>query len=147
MDKTAPAASSTFESKESPSPSAPRLFLLNSSALDEGGAALYARGLETIMGMTSNGGSAALPEESLTFAAETERGWELGLSEPQTKAASPAPALGRGQKVKKKTTPTSGLYPRMGCPSQESPEFSASHSGTSGTASPPEPKALPSWAW
>ena len=57
--------------------------------------------------------------------------------------ASLAPALGRGQKVKKKTTLISGLYLRTGGPSQESPKFSASHSGTSGTTSPLEPKALP----
>ena len=31
-----------------------------------------------MMGMTSNKGSAALPEESLAFTAEPERGYELG---------------------------------------------------------------------
>ena len=69
MDETTPAASSTLKSKESPSPSASGLFPLNSSALDEGGAALYAGGLQTVMGMTFNGGSVAFPEESLAFVA------------------------------------------------------------------------------
>ena len=31
-----------------------------------------------MMGMTPNGGSVALPEESLAFTVETERGYELG---------------------------------------------------------------------
>ena len=39
---------------------------------------LYAGGLQTVIGMTSNGGLAALLEESLAFAAEPERGCELG---------------------------------------------------------------------
>ena len=77
MDETAPAASSALESKESPSPLVLGLFPLNSSALDEGGAALYTEGFQTVMGMTSNGGSTALPEESLAFEAEPERGCEL----------------------------------------------------------------------
>ena len=40
--------------------------------------ALCAGGLQTVIGMTSNGGSTALPEESLAFAAEPEQGCELG---------------------------------------------------------------------
>ena len=78
MDKTAPAASSALKSKESPSPSASGRFPLNSSALDEGGSALYAGGLQIVIGITSNGGSPALPEESLAFVAEPERGCKLG---------------------------------------------------------------------
>ena len=39
---------------------------------------LCAKGLQTVIGMTSNGGSAVLLEESLAFAAEPERGRELG---------------------------------------------------------------------
>ena len=78
MDETAPAESSALKSKELPSPSASGRFLLNSSALEEEGSALYAGGLQTVIGMTSNGGSAALLEESLAFATEPERGCELG---------------------------------------------------------------------
>ena len=69
MDEIAPAASSALKSKESPSPSASERFLPNFSALEGGGSALYVGGLQTVIGITSNGGSAALPEESLAFAA------------------------------------------------------------------------------
>ena len=78
MDKIAPAASSILESKESSSPSASGRFLPKSSAIEGGGSALYAGRLQTKMGITSNGGPAALPEESLAFAIEAERGCELG---------------------------------------------------------------------
>ena len=78
MDETAPAVSSALRSKESPSPSASKRFLPNSSALQRGGSALCVEGLQTVIGITSNGGSAALPEKSLVFAAEPERGCELG---------------------------------------------------------------------
>ena len=59
-------------SKESQSPSAFEPFLFNSSALEEGGSTLYAGGFQTVIGMTSNGCSVALPEESFAFAAEPE---------------------------------------------------------------------------
>ena len=78
MDEIAPAASSALESKESSSPSASRRFLPKSSAIAGGGSTLYAGGLQTEMGITSNGGSVALPEESLALVAEAERGCELG---------------------------------------------------------------------
>ena len=78
MDEIAPAASSALESKESSSPSAPRRFLLKSSGIEGGGSVLYAGGLQTEIGITSNGGLAALPEESLAFAVEAEGGCELG---------------------------------------------------------------------
>ena len=78
MDEIASVACSTLESKESSSPSASGRFLPKSSAIEGGGSALYAGGLQTEMGITSNGGSAALPEESLVIAAEVERGCELG---------------------------------------------------------------------
>ena len=81
MDETAPVASSALKRKESPSPSTSGRFPLSSSALDEGGSALYARGLQTVIGMTSNRGLTALPEESLAFAIEPERGYELGALE------------------------------------------------------------------
>ena len=72
-----PTASSTLESKESPSSSASKRFLPNSSALEGGGSTLYTGGLQTIIGITSNGGSTTFPEESLAFAAEPEWSCEL----------------------------------------------------------------------
>ena len=78
MDEIAPAASSTLESKESSSPSAPRRSLPKSSGIEGGGSALYEGGLQTEMGITSNGGPIGLPEESLAFAAEAKRGCKLG---------------------------------------------------------------------
>ena len=67
----------------------------------------------------------------------------LVLLEPKPEVAILAPTLGHGQRLMKKASPTSGLYPRPDGPSQGSPEFSASHSETFGTASPPELEALP----
>ena len=78
MDEIAPAASSGLESKESSSPLASGRFLPKSSAVEGGGSALYVGGLQTDMGITSNGGSVTLPEESLAFTVEAEKGCELG---------------------------------------------------------------------
>ena len=78
MDEIVPAAGSALESKEPSSPLALGRFLPKSSAIAGGGSVLYAGGLQTEMGITSNRGSAALPEESLAFAAEVERGCKLG---------------------------------------------------------------------
>ena len=161
-----PAASSTLESKESSSPSAPGHSLPKSSGIEGGGSALYAGGPQTEIGITSNGGSTALPEESLAFAAEAERGCELGAlgtsvgdvnacpctwtwaegdeeDVPNLGALPLAPALGHGQRVMKKTSLTSGLYPRPDGSSQGSPETFASHFEASWTTSPPEIEALP----
>ena len=78
MDETAPAASSTLESKESPSPSASKRFLPDSSAFEGEGSTLYPGGLQTVIGITSNGGAAGFPKESLAFTAEPEWSCELG---------------------------------------------------------------------
>ena len=78
MDEIAPAASSALESKESSSPLASGRFLPKYSAIEGGGSTLYAGGLQTEMGITSNGGSTALPKESLSLTVEAERGCELG---------------------------------------------------------------------
>ena len=78
MDEIAPAASSSLESMESSSPKALRRSLPKSSGIEGGGSALYAGGLQTEIGITSNEGSVALSEESLAFVAEAERGCELG---------------------------------------------------------------------
>ena len=51
----------------------------------------------------------------------------LVLSEPRMEMAMLAPTLGHGQRVMKKTSPTSGLYPRLVGSSQGSPETFASH--------------------
>ena len=77
MDEIAPTASSALRSKELPSPSVSDPFLFNYSALEEGGLTLCAGGFQTMIGMTSNGCSTALPEESFAFAAELERGCKL----------------------------------------------------------------------
>ena len=55
----------------------------------------------------------------------------LALLEPRPEMAILAPTLGHGQRVMKKTSPTSGLYPRPNGSSQGSPETSASHFETS----------------
>ena len=78
MDETVPAVSSALRTKESPSPSTSGHFLPNSSALKGGGSALYVGGLQIVMGITSNGGLAALLEESLAFTTKPERSYELG---------------------------------------------------------------------
>ena len=70
----------------------------------------------------------------------------LALSAPQPKMAMLALALGHGQRVMKKTSPTSGLYPRLGDSSQGSPETFASHFKASWTKSPLELEALSKWA-
>ena len=95
------------------------------------------------MGITSNGGSTTLPEESLAFAAEAKRSYELGALGTSPEVAILDPALGHGHRVMKKTSSTSGLYPRPDGPSKGSPEVFASHSETSGTTSLPELEALP----
>ena len=79
MDEAAPAASSTLKSKESPSPSASERFLPNFSALEGGCSVLYAGGLQTVIGITSNGGSTALPEESLALQQNQNEAVNLGL--------------------------------------------------------------------
>ena len=65
IDETAPTASSALRRKESPSPPDSELFLFNSSALEEDDLTLCAGGggVQTVMGMTSNGCSIALLEE------------------------------------------------------------------------------------
>ena len=78
MDETASAASSTLESMESPSPSSSKRFLPDSSAFEGEGSALYAGGLQTVIGITSNGGATAFLEESLAFAVEPKRSCKLG---------------------------------------------------------------------
>ena len=116
MDKTAPAASSTLKSKESPSPSASGSFLLNSSALEEEGSALYAGGLQTVIGMTSNGGSAALSEESLAFAAEPERGCELGVLGTSAGGGNTCPSTRTWVEGEEEDVPNFGTLPQNGRP-------------------------------
>ena len=77
MDETAPAVSSELRSKESPSPSVSESFPFNFFALGEGGLTLFAGGFQTVMGMTANGCSTALPEGPFAFAADPEWGYEL----------------------------------------------------------------------
>ena len=84
-NEIAPAASSALENKESSSPSVPKRSLPKSSSIEGGGLVPYVGGLQTKIGITYNGGLAALPEESLAFAAEAERGCELGALSTSTR--------------------------------------------------------------
>ena len=143
MDEIAPAASSALESKESSSPSAPIRSLPKSSGIEGGGSALYAGGLQTEIGITFNRGSAALPEESLAFAVEAERSCELGALGTSARDGNACPCTWTWAKGDKKTSPTSGLYPRPDGSSQGSPETFSSHFEASWTTSPPELEVLP----
>ena len=125
MDETAPAASSTLKSKESLSPLASGRFLLNSSALEEGGSALYVGGLQTVIGITSNGGSIALPEEPLAFAAEPERGCKLGALGTSAGGGNTCPSTRAWVEGAKEDVPNFGTLPQDGRPfSGESKVFS-----------------------
>ena len=119
-----PAASSALKSKESPSPSASKRFLPNSSSLQGGGSALYAEGLQTVIGITSNEGSAALPEESLAFAAEQERGCELGALGTSTRGSDTCPCTQAWVEGDDEDVPNLGTFPQVGRPfSRESKVF------------------------
>ena len=104
---------------------------------------LYAGGLQTVIGITSNGGSTALPEESLAFAAKPKQNCELGALGTSAGGSDTCLYTRTSVEGDDEDIPNSGLCPKPDDPSQESPELSASHSETSGTASPPEPEALP----
>ena len=67
----------------------------------------------------------------------------LALSALRPEMEMFASALGHGQRVIKKTSPTSELYPRPDGSSQGSLETFASHFEASWTTSPPELEALP----
>ena len=124
MDETAPAASSALESKESPSPSASKRFLPNSSALEGGGSALYVGGLQTVIGITSNGGSTAFPEESLAFAAEPERSCELGALGTSAGGSDTCPYTRAWVEGDDEDVPNLGTLPQAGRPfSRESRVF------------------------
>ena len=116
MDETALAASSALKRKEFPSPSGSRRFLLNSSALEGGGFALYVGGLQTVIGMTSNGGSAALPEESLAFAAEPERGCELEALGTSAGGGNTCPNTQTWVEGEEEGIPNFGTLPQDGRP-------------------------------
>ena len=94
------------------------------------------------MGITSNGGSAALPEKSLAFVIEQERSCELGALGTSARGGNTCPYTRTWVEGDEEDIPTSRFYPKLGGPSQGSPEVFASHSEISGTASPPELEAL-----
>ena len=124
MDETAPATSLALKRKESSSPSASKRFLPNSSALQGGGSTLYAEGLQTVIGITSNGGSTALPEEPLAFAAEPERGWELGALGTSTGGSDTCPYTRAWVEGDDEDVPNLGTLPQAGWPfSRESEVF------------------------
>ena len=111
MDETAPAASSALKSKESPSLPASGPFVFNSSALEEGGSTLYAGGLQTVIGMTSNGCSAALQEESFVFAVEPERGCELGALGTSAGGGNTCPSIRTWVEEEKEDAPSFETLP------------------------------------
>ena len=109
-----PAASSALRSKESTSPPFSESFLFNSSALEEGGLTLYAGGFQTVMGITANGCSTALPEEPFSFVADPEQGCKhktLGTS-----AGGDSACLGIRTWVKgeEEEAPNFGTLPQAG---------------------------------
>ena len=116
MDEIAPAASSALKSKESPSPLASKCFLPNSSSLQGGGSALYVEGLQTVIGITSNRGSAALPEESLAFAAEPEQGYELGALGTSAGGSDTCPYTQAWVEGDDEDVPNLGTLPQAGQP-------------------------------
>ena len=124
MDETAPAASSALKSKESPSPPAPEHFLPNFSALEKGGLALYAGGLQTVIGITSNGGSTALPEKSLAYTAEPVWGYELRALGTSAGGSDTCPCTRTWVEGEDKDIPNLGTLPQAGRPfSRESEPF------------------------
>ena len=124
MDETAPAASLALKSKESPSPSASGRFLLDSSSLEGGGLMLYTRGLQTVIGITSNGGSAALLEESLAFAAEPEQSCELGALGTSAGGGYTCPCTWTWVEGDEEDVPNLGTLPQVVLPfSRESRVF------------------------
>ena len=111
MDEIEPVVSSALESKESPSPSASRRFLPKSSSIEGGGSTLCAGGLQTEMCITSNGGSAALPEESLAFAAEAERGCELSALGTSAEGGNTCPCTRTWAEGDEEGVPNLGALP------------------------------------
>ena len=114
MDETAPAASSALRSKESPSPSVLEPFLFNSSSFEEGGLTLYVGGFQTVMGITSNGCSTVLPEESFAFAAEPERGCELKSLGILAEGDNSYPGIRMWVEGKEEDAPNFGTLPQDG---------------------------------
>ena len=114
MDETTPTSSSALRSKESPSPSASKPFLFNSSALEEGGSTLYAGGFQTVIGMTSNGCSAAFPKESFAFAAEPERGCELKTLGTLAGGDNTCPGIRTWVEGEEEDAPSFGTLPQVG---------------------------------
>ena len=106
--------SSALRSKESPSPSASEPFLFNSSALEEGGSTLCAGGFQTVIGMTSNGCSAALPEESFAFAAEPKRGCELRALGTSAGGYNTCPGIRTWVEGEEEDAPSFGTLPQAG---------------------------------
>ena len=147
MDKTAPATSSALRSKELLSPSVSEPFLFNSSALEEGGLTPCVWGFQTVIGMTSNGCSAALPEESFAFATEPERGYKLKALGTSARGDNTCPGTRTWVEGEEEDAPSFGTLPQAERSfSMESKVFRFTF-GTSETTSPPEPKSLPWWAW
>ena len=111
MNESVPTASSALESKESSSPSASRHSLPKSLGIEGGCSALYVEGLQTEIGITSNGGSAALLEESLAFTTKTEKGCELGALGTSTGDGDACPCTWTWAKGDEEDVPNLGALP------------------------------------
>ena len=114
MDKTAPAASSALRSKESPSSPVSEPFLYNSFELEEGGLTLWARGFQTVMGMTASSCSTALPKEPFTFATDLERDCELQALRTSVGGNNICPDVRTWVEGEEEDAPNFGTLPQAG---------------------------------
>ena len=96
-----------------------------------------------MMGMTASGCSTALLEEPFAFAADLEQDCELEALKTSAGGDNICPGVRTWVEGEEEDAPISEPCPKSVGLSQRSPRFSVSRSGTSGTAPPPEPEALP----
>ena len=68
------------------------------------------------MGMTSNGGAKTLPEESLAFAMEPERGYELGALGTSDESGNSCPRARTWAEGEDEDDPNFGILPQDGRP-------------------------------
>ena len=87
--------------------------------------ALCVGGLQTEMGINSNGGSAAPSEESLVFTAEAERSCELGTLGTSAGGGNTCPCIQTWEEGDEEDIPNLRALPQAGWPfSRESRDFS-----------------------
>ena len=95
------------------------------------------------MGITSNGGLAALPKESLALAAEAELGGVSGTLGTLVGDGNTCPCTRTWAEGDEEDVPNLMDLPRTDGSFRGSPETSALHFETSWTTSPPKLEALP----